>query len=172
MRNGQGYLLLDVTNPTAALAPDGQILAGAWAWEVAELPGSQDPPVAIETSGEEGDIEGSLIGETPIALPEPGLQSAGTPSYVTALRGARPNPFAGSAAIELSLAREGFVDLGVYDVRGARVRTLASGQFPAGPHTVIWDGRNDAGLAAPQGVYFIRMATGSRSFVKKALLMP
>ena len=110
-------------------------------------------------------------GKTQITLPDPGLQQA-TPSHVTALRGARPNPFRGSTAIELSLAHEAHVELGVYDVRGARVRTLGGGTFGAGVHTLVWDGRNDAGLAAPQGIYFIRMTTGSKSFVRKALLMP
>ena len=34
------------------------------------------------------------------------------------------------------------------------MKELASGATPAGFHTAVWDGRDDAGRATPAGVYF------------------
>src|SRR5574341_1820365 len=56
----------------------------------------------------------------------------------TRLAAPRPNPFATRTALHFVLAREGDVALEVYDVRGARVRTLATGRWPAGPHAIAW----------------------------------
>src|SRR5262249_12004786 len=39
----------------------------------------------------------------------------------------QPNPFRGSAQIRFGLARAGAVQIGLYDLRGRLVRTLASG---------------------------------------------
>src|SRR6185436_14551297 len=44
---------------------------------------------------------------------------------VTRLAGAFPNPFRGASSVNFDLARAGEVTLEVFDVRGARVRTLA-----------------------------------------------
>jgi len=170
LKTGQGYLLSSVETPTGSLVATSSILASAWTWS---LPGetSESPEsMPVEATLDEADAE--VAAGAPALSPDTGLEQESTLSYVTTLRGARPNPFVGRTAIDLSLAQEASVDLAVYDVRGARVRTLVSGRFPAGLHTVLWDGRDEIGRVSPQGIYFIRMTTGSRSFVKKALLMP
>ncbi|NMC74361.1 MAG: flagellar hook assembly protein FlgD [Geobacteraceae bacterium] len=41
----------------------------------------------------------------------------------------------------------------IYDSGGTTVRTLTQGQTAAGPATLVWDGRNDAGTALPSGTY-------------------
>ena len=94
------------------------------------------------------------------------------PSVPTALRGVYPNPFRGEATVEFGLAREGAVDLSVYDVRGARVRTLQSGVFGAGPHTLRWDGRDESGLRLGGGIYFVRFSAGRYSKIIKTAIMP
>ncbi len=52
------------------------------------------------------------------------------------------------------------VRVDIYDVRGARVRTLAAGDFPAGRHQLVWDGRDGAGRTRPGGVYFVHARIG------------
>jgi hypothetical protein len=69
------------------------------------------------------------------------------------LRAAAPNPFRNSTRIDYSLARQGAVDLGVFDVAGRRIATLFRGQAEAGPHAATWDGRSADGSIAPSGVY-------------------
>ncbi len=170
LQNGLGYLLLSVESTTESVVASPTLLAAAWTWDVPEETSAALEPGAAEEAPEV--ITGDVAAGDPVELSDATVENAGTWVGVTALRGARPNPFAGSTAIDLSLAEEASVELGVYDVRGALVRSLARGRFAAGLHTVVWDGRDDTGRASPQGIYFIRMATGSRSFVKKALLMP
>lgn len=63
------------------------------------------------------------------------------------------------------------VSLIIYDVSGARVRTLVNGILPAGRHLVEWDGRNDAGEPAGSGVYFYRMRLHGFTDTKKMLLL-
>jgi flagellar hook assembly protein FlgD len=51
---------------------------------------------------------------------------------------------------------------GVYDVRGALVRTLVDGELEAGYHPLFWDGRSNAGRSRDSGVYFIQVFTGDQ----------
>jgi hypothetical protein len=83
-----------------------------------------------------------------------------------------PNPLRSDATVEYSLAREGNVDLSVYDVRGARVRTLRGGMFGAGRYTVRWDGRDDSGHRLGGGMYFVRLSVGHYSKTLKTAIMP
>lgn len=71
-----------------------------------------------------------------------------------ALRPAWPNPFTSTTAFAFDLPAPGNVVIDVYDVRGARIRTLDETGLPAGSHRVAWDGRDQAGRPAPAGVYF------------------
>ena len=49
------------------------------------------------------------------------------------------------------------VEIEVYDLGGRIVRRLSSGrEVSAGRHEIDWDGRNDAGVLVPPGVYALR----------------
>ena len=79
------------------------------------------------------------------------------PAAPARLRANHPNPFRTSTTIPYVLDRAAPVEVAVYDARGRRVRTLASGPRPAGEHAVRWDGRADDGLRSAGGVYFVRL---------------
>lgn len=65
-----------------------------------------------------------------------------------------PNPFRQMTDISYVLSSPGPVDLRIYDVAGRTIRTLAIAQwYPAGRHTLAWDGRTEKGIDAPAGVY-------------------
>ena len=51
--------------------------------------------------------------------------------------------------------------LNIYDVRGRMVRTLVDRNVAAGPHTAIWDGKDQAGRGVASGTYFARMEAGT-----------
>jgi len=70
-----------------------------------------------------------------------------------------PNPAAGPAHLSWTLPAAGRVTLEVLDVSGRRVAALFEGEAIAGPHAHHWDGRDDAGRAAPPGVYLARLVT-------------
>ncbi len=81
--------------------------------------------------------------------PDPGL----VPRHLE-VRGAYPNPFNPTTTIRFATAAEGPVRVTLFDVQGRRVRRLADEIMPAGARSLVWDGRDDQGLAAPSGVYF------------------
>ncbi|MBK7048522.1 MAG: hypothetical protein IPH48_18910 [bacterium] len=70
---------------------------------------------------------------------------------------ASPNPFNPRTTIAFTLPQAGDTMLAVYDLAGRRVATLVEAPLPAGPISLEWDGRDDAGRALPSGVYLVRL---------------
>lgn len=69
-----------------------------------------------------------------------------------------PNPAPGGhTEIRFGLAEEKSVEIGIFDVSGRRVRTLAAERLGAGPQAIAWDGSDDAGHGVPAGIYFARL---------------
>lgn len=75
---------------------------------------------------------------------------------------ASPNPFRGSARLSFVVpdAEGAEVELGMFDVAGRRVASLARGRFGPGSHVVQWDGRGVDGVRARAGMYFVRGRIG------------
>lgn len=62
----------------------------------------------------------------------------------------------GTSFVRFSVAKAGRVQVSIYDVTGRKVRNLADRVFPAGEHSIQWDGSDDAGSKVARGVYFVR----------------
>jgi hypothetical protein len=74
------------------------------------------------------------------------------------------------ARIQFVLSKEAPVRVTVFDSQGRRVRTLLAGELrPPGPQEVIWNGRDDRGVAAGSGVYFVKLATPTETRVTRAV---
>jgi hypothetical protein len=99
------------------------------------------------------------------ATPVPGLASR------TVLRQNAPNPFNPSTTIRFTLADAGVTELQVFNVRGQNVRRLVAGSLEAGDHSVVWDGRDDGGLAVPSGIYFYKLTSGSFEGLQRMVLL-
>ncbi len=82
-----------------------------------------------------------------------------------------PNPFNPMTKINFSLPEAQDVMLAVYSLDGRKVATLLNEMRAAGPHEVVWMGRNDAGQAVASGTYFYRIDAGPHSQVRKMTLM-
>ena len=82
-----------------------------------------------------------------------------------------PNPFNPRTKIAFDLPDARPVRLVVYAIDGSSVRTLVDGTLPAGPHTVVWDGHDDAGQVVASGAYFYKLIAGDDSAVHKMMLM-
>jgi subtilisin family serine protease len=103
----------------------------------------------------------------------------GTPTAVAVEEGAppvprvraAPNPVVGSGAIRFDLPATGWARVALYDASGRLVRTLAEGEFVAGPHVVLWDGRGDRGARLPAAVYFARLEEPGRAATSKVVLV-
>ena len=85
-----------------------------------------------------------------------------------------PNPFNPSTTVSFSIPGSGErlkVTLGVYDLRGALVKTLADRELESGAHTLVWDGRNERGDRLASGVYFLRLKAAGETRVRKMILL-
>jgi hypothetical protein len=87
------------------------------------------------------------------------------------LRAPSPNPSRGQTRIAFELDRPGPVTLAVFDASGRRVRTLLSGALPAGPHALVWDGRDDVGRAAASGSFFVRLDAADQQRTRKLAIV-
>ena len=74
-----------------------------------------------------------------------------------------PNPANPMAKFVFSVPRNSDgqnIRINVFDVKGRLVRTLVDANAAAGPHTVLWDGRDRDGRNVASGNYFARMEAG------------
>lgn len=77
-----------------------------------------------------------------------------------------PNPFNPTTTIAFELDGAETVTLRIFDSAGREIRSLASGRYPAGRHTVVFDAR---GLAS--GVYFYRLEADSGVRTRSMVLL-
>ncbi len=97
--------------------------------------------------------------------------SEDTPVYSTDLIGNHPNPFNPDTNIEFSLAETERAVVTIYNIKGEVVRTLADEVYPAGVHSVHWNGKDDSGSSVSSGVYFYKLEAGATSKLKKMMLL-
>ncbi len=81
------------------------------------------------------------------------------------------NPSRGGASLRLALPTAQRVKLAVYDAAGRQVRSLVDGDRAAGAWTVGWDGIDEAGRAAPSGLYFARLRCAGRSLAVRIVTL-
>jgi hypothetical protein len=84
---------------------------------------------------------------------------------------AYPNPFNPLTRIHFKLPRAGHVDLVVFTAAGERVVTLLSRVLAAGPHDVVWEGRDDRGYPVASGTYFYQLSVGSQRATGRMILL-
>jgi hypothetical protein len=102
------------------------------------------------------------LGSDAVAVHETG------PAATLAVGQPTPQPARGAQEIVFSLPAPARLQVRIYDVAGRMVRRLADEPVAEGRHRLTWDGRSDAGLPVPAGVYFIR-GLGDAPFVRKAV---
>lgn len=68
-----------------------------------------------------------------------------------------PNPFNSEVVIRYALNTPKRVTLEIFDLRGARIRTLAGNMQNAGAHEFHWDATDDAGTSVASGLYLFRL---------------
>jgi hypothetical protein len=125
---------------------------------LASFPGSAPSQTAI-TSNNQGTVWVSGFGDNIIyrheGIPCNTASVAGSAPAQISWIPMTPNPFSGSTRLEFNVTRsDSDTNVGVYDTHGRLVRTLVQGILPAGPHAVVWDGRDHLGQTMPSGQYF------------------
>lgn len=117
------------------------------------------------------DSPGALPG--PGNLPKSAADEAGDDVMVTSYELAQnyPNPFNPSTTIRFALPEAGELSLAIYNTAGQLVRLLAKGEYAAGRHAIVWDGREDSGQRVASGVYLYVLKAGSFVAERKLVLM-
>ncbi|MCC7141295.1 MAG: hypothetical protein IT349_04265, partial [Candidatus Eisenbacteria bacterium] len=104
-----------------------------------------------------------------VALAEAGATTAGRDWEFT---GPAPNPAPGQATLTFTVTRPAQrAEASICAVDGRRVRRLLLDARSAGEHTVIWDGRDQAGLPAPSGWYIARLNVDGDTRHRRFLLL-
>ncbi len=88
---------------------------------------------------------------------------------VTELQKAYPNPFNPETNIRFSVAEDDEAELRIFNLRGQLIQSWTG--FEKGYHTIIWDGKDRTGKKVGSGVYFYRLESDTRRFVRKMLLL-
>jgi len=83
-----------------------------------------------------------------------------------------PNPARAGVWIDFDLPEGLEVRLTVADLLGREVSVITQDHLPAGHYSRFWDGRTNAGEAAPAGIYFLLFTSPSGTSVRKAALLP
>jgi hypothetical protein len=71
-----------------------------------------------------------------------------------------PNPASGGTTLSFSLPHREDVRLSVYDITGRLVAEIDAGSREAGPHEILWDGRDRSGAEVASGIYLCRLDAG------------
>lgn len=82
-----------------------------------------------------------------------------------------PNPFNPSTTIGYYLPEKCHVILGIYDVSGKHIATLADESQGKGRHAITWNGHDQNGNPVSSGTYFYRLKAGKETVSKKMILL-
>ncbi len=102
-----------------------------------------------------------LFETDPVSLPE--LPLALYQNY--------PNPFNPTTTIRYYLPERRPVHLGIYNIAGMLVSSLATEEREKGFHTAQWHGTDRSGNPAASGVYFYRLTVGKERRSRKLILL-
>ena len=125
---------------------------GVLAWVDFRVKASGEPRIGLgkviarDADNQQVLIAGAAGVQTPTVAPE-----------VSSLAPNAPNPFNPATELRFSVARDGQVQLRVYNLRGGLVRTLVNEPRAAGHHTVVWNGTDDAGRTVASGSYVVQL---------------
>ena len=84
---------------------------------------------------------------------------------------ASPNPTRGPSLVRYSLAHAGPMAVGIYDVQGRRLRSLAAGRAEAGAGRLTWDGKDGAGRQLANGIYFVRLTAADGERISRIAIL-
>ena len=82
-----------------------------------------------------------------------------------------PNPFNPSTTIAFSIPEDGLVKLGIYNVKGQKVKDLCDSEMLRGHHKVVWDGKDKHQRDVSSGIYFVRLQASGAISTRKIMLM-
>jgi len=99
-------------------------------------------------------------------VPPDGVEDLGLQIADCRLMGVYPNPFNAIARVEYALPVPGRIRLHLYDLSGRQLKAFHDGWSAAGRSSVILDMSE-----YPAGVYLLRLKSGGRVQIQKAVVI-
>ncbi len=90
---------------------------------------------------------------------------------VTALKGNYPNPFNPTTSVAFDMAKDGNVNIEIYNAKGQKVKTLINEFRKAGSYKAVWNGKDSNNQNCGSGIYFYNMKSGKYTSTGKMILM-
>ncbi len=143
---------------------DGNIIVGTWSWKGWPIIDAPESGVFFSRDGGE-----TWTQDTSIYLPS--TVEKEIPKEIELLN--YPNPFNPFTTIQyiIPVSATGDVNLRVYDIRGALVKTLVDQVTNPGTHSIVWDGTDKYGNKTSSGVYIYQLKVGEFTKSNKMILM-
>lgn len=141
---------------------------------------SSDIAVTVDAAGlPEGDYFADILIDSnggaritvPVALHVQATSVDDDLPRISVLYGNYPNPFNPTTQIAFALPADGPANVSIYDTNGRLVRTLVNGVIEAGPHSVTWNGKSNAGVDVASGIYFYRLEAAGRELGGSMVLL-
>jgi len=104
-----------------------------------------------------------------IAAPATATSAEDAGSMTPGIRTATSTPFQDQVGFVLSMPRAGRVGVAIYDARGRRVRDLFEGEWSAGVHPIMWNGKANGGADCGAGLYLARATIRGEHFVARVI---
>lgn len=83
-----------------------------------------------------------------------------------------PNPFNPSTNINIQITEPTIVELTIYNINGEKIKELISNElYPAGNHTMVWDGTDNSSKYVSSGIYFYQLKSNNILLTKKMILL-
>lgn len=82
-----------------------------------------------------------------------------------------PNPFNPETTISFTLPYSTEISLDIYNAKGEKVRDIFKGFLPAGNNSLPWNGRNNADIQLPSGIYHYKISAGQLEEFGKMILL-
>ena len=94
-----------------------------------------------------------------------------TRANTNTMLGNHPNPFNPETTIWFHLDTRQHALIEIFNIRGQKVRTLVNQAYPAGKHSVLWNGTDDHGNSVGNGIFLYRLLAGDHQTIKFMLYM-
>jgi hypothetical protein len=102
----------------------------------------------------------------------PGVGEHTIPVPASAYLKVSPNPSTDRCVLRFGVAGDGAASLVIYNVSGARIRTIIDYPLSAGNYLFAWDCVDERGLRVSNGAYFARFEQGGTVLIEPITVLP
>ena len=71
-----------------------------------------------------------------------------------------PNPFKNEISFSVTVLKETFISITIFDLLGREIRYIYDGRLLSGRYDYKWDSKNNVGIDTASGTYFIKISDG------------